>query len=237
MITLIISRGQTGADKGGLQAARILGIPTAGFCPAGYMTENGQDLSLKEFSLTETYSDDYKSRAIKNIDISDGSVIFSITNINGEIIGGGSNLTFKMCKELNKPVIVNPSREEFIKWIKDKNIKKLNVAGNRESQNIGLQSYVKHFLVHSLMNYIKTKHDAVSEYKDKFIKIINYKDSICEIYGKYKGIKPGDTIRLKEEDKTGMYKVLEVKYFTPHSDEFFGEIKDLESAGENKTNK
>lgn len=35
----IISGGQTGADMGGLEAAREYGFPTGGYAPKGWMTE------------------------------------------------------------------------------------------------------------------------------------------------------------------------------------------------------
>ena len=42
MITRIISGGQTGADRGGLDAGRDLGLEIGGFCPAGRRAEDGR---------------------------------------------------------------------------------------------------------------------------------------------------------------------------------------------------
>lgn len=41
MIELVLSGGQTGADLGGLRAARACGIPTGGWAPRGWLTEVG----------------------------------------------------------------------------------------------------------------------------------------------------------------------------------------------------
>lgn len=62
LVEKIISGGQTGADRGGLEAARTLGIPTGGTAPRGYLTETGPDESLREFGLTESKSSAYVVR-------------------------------------------------------------------------------------------------------------------------------------------------------------------------------
>ncbi|HME98544.1 MAG TPA: putative molybdenum carrier protein, partial [Terriglobia bacterium] len=50
----IISGGQTGADMGGLLAARELGIETGGMAPKGWLTENGpEEVLLRSFGLSE----------------------------------------------------------------------------------------------------------------------------------------------------------------------------------------
>jgi len=75
-LEMVISGGQTGADRGGLIAAKALGIPTGGTAPLGYKTEAGMkslqgretqaytsptpgsDLTLKrEFNLKEGQCD------------------------------------------------------------------------------------------------------------------------------------------------------------------------------------
>ena len=40
MLSRIISGGQTGADEGGLMAAALLGIPTGGWMPRGFLRES-----------------------------------------------------------------------------------------------------------------------------------------------------------------------------------------------------
>ncbi len=52
-VAKIISGGQTGADRGGLEAGRVLGIETGGTCPKFFRTETGHDVSLQGFGLVE----------------------------------------------------------------------------------------------------------------------------------------------------------------------------------------
>jgi Circularly permutated YpsA SLOG family len=53
VIARIITGGQTGADQGGLRAARAAGIATGGFAPKGWATETGAAPWLAEFGLVE----------------------------------------------------------------------------------------------------------------------------------------------------------------------------------------
>jgi len=149
MIKKIISGGQTGADRGGLEAAKILGIETGGFCPKGFLTEIGSDISLKDYGLIELETYDYDSRTVKNVVSADGTVIFGNTDINGNLISPGTNLTFKTSVELNIPVILNPDKEEFQFWLRTNKISTLNVAGDRESANPGICESVKGFIINT----------------------------------------------------------------------------------------
>ena len=150
MLKKIISGGQTGADRAGLEAALVLNIPTGGFCPKGYMTENGFDKSLKEFGLKQTDSYKYEERTIKNILSGDGTVIFCRTDSKKNIIGDGTQLTFNVALKNGKPVIINPTKKKFLKWLDENKIEILNVAGNRESQSPGIFKKTKAFLVKAL---------------------------------------------------------------------------------------
>jgi hypothetical protein len=147
LIKKIISGGQTGADRGGLEAVKENGITTGGYCPKGWLTENGPDVTLKEFGLIEMDTADYKKRTIKNIETSDGTVIFGAVGKRGGILSGGSKLTLSTAKKLKKPVIVNPDEITFKSWLAENNIQILNVAGNRESVNPGLEKKVKNYLL------------------------------------------------------------------------------------------
>ncbi|MFA5405037.1 MAG: putative molybdenum carrier protein [Ignavibacteria bacterium] len=145
----IISGGQTGADRAGLDAAIILNIPTGGYCPKGYLTENGKDVSLKKYKLKELKSLKYEDRTIKNVLSSNGTVIFSKTD-NKNICGEGSKLTYEIAIINKKPVIINPTKKKFLNWLINNNIEILNVAGNRESQFPGIYNKTKIFLINAL---------------------------------------------------------------------------------------
>ena len=62
MITTIISGGQTGADQAGWRAAEACGIPTGGWMPLHFMTENGADSSLGRLCGAKTLpTDSYRA--------------------------------------------------------------------------------------------------------------------------------------------------------------------------------
>lgn len=152
MLKKIISGGQTGADRAGLEAALILNIPTGGFCPRGFMTELGRDLSLRKFRLKETDTFKYDERTVKNVLAADGTVIFCRLDSKKRIAGDGTQLTYAIAVNNRKPVIINPSRRKFLSWLEKNNIEILNVAGNRESQNPGIFEKTKKFLVKALFD-------------------------------------------------------------------------------------
>lgn len=148
MIEKIISGGQTGADIGGLIAAEYLRIPTGGSMPKNFRREEGTYEENKEFAkrfnLSEHSSLYYPPRTKENVIRSDGTVLFGITS------SSGSKLTIVLCKQYKKPFRANPSHYEFVEWIMEKDIKVLNVAGNRESISPGIQEAVSEFLVEAI---------------------------------------------------------------------------------------
>lgn len=131
-LSKVISGGQTGADYAGLQAAHTIGISTGGTAPKNYRIclPNGTDSinpSLKEFGLVESDSYSYQPRTIKNVLDSDGTVWFGYQD------SPGGKLTLNTCRSKNKPYIVNPTSLDLYFWVKTREIKTLNVAGNRMS--------------------------------------------------------------------------------------------------------
>ena len=136
-VTKIISGGQTGADQGGLEAGLMLSIETGGTAPPRFMTEDGprRELLEKCYRLREGQPDPttYRKRTIKNVQDSDGTVWF------GREASPGGRLTLGTCGKLGRPFITNPSVMELRWWIEANKIAVLNVAGNRESKNVGIQ--------------------------------------------------------------------------------------------------
>jgi hypothetical protein len=126
--TKIISGGQTGIDRMGLEVARDLGYETGGTAPKGFKTEKGNDPSLAEFGLIANNSDNYKVRTEKNVKDSDGTVLF------GNMKSPGSEETIMLLKIYRKPYIENPTASELRDWLNENNIEVLNVAGNRGSK-------------------------------------------------------------------------------------------------------
>src|SRR5262245_56718099 len=103
----IISGGQTGADRAGLEVGRSLGLKTGGWAPGGLLTENGPDQSLEAFGLREHSLPGYPPRTRQNVCDSDLTVIF------GEADSPGSALTKRLCLAYGKPFLVNPSGREL----------------------------------------------------------------------------------------------------------------------------
>src|SRR4030095_556414 len=95
----IISGGQSGADQGGLRAARDLGIPTGGTAPRGWHTETGsQESLLKSFGLVESREPGYPARTRQNVQDADGTLLV------GQCRSGGSALTANVAREAGKPL-------------------------------------------------------------------------------------------------------------------------------------
>lgn len=146
-ILKIISGGQTGADIGGLKAAKAAGIRTGGCAPKGYLTERGSNIKLRtEFGLHQSDSEKYPKRTTENISKSDATIIFGNEN------SRGSKLAITVCETLNKPYLVIASSEidahsiiaDFILKLKQEKGRSLivNIAGNRESNNPGTEDRV-----------------------------------------------------------------------------------------------
>ena len=136
--TKIISGGQTGIDRLGLEVGKELGLETGGTTTPGYYTENGRDESLKDFGVTEISPElqagrkgreFYLPRTEQNVLNSDGTVYFS-TNEDS----AGRIATQRFAKQHNKPFLLNPTSQELAQWLVDNNIGTLNVAGNRGSK-------------------------------------------------------------------------------------------------------
>ena len=133
----IISGGQTGADRGALEAAKEWGIETGGFAPRGYLTESGNDLSLKDFGLVDSGLW-YPERTELNAKGSDITIWFGRS-----IDYAGMNATKRACKKHGKPFfdVSTMFAADIRELIKGKEI--INVAGNRESKSPGIQEYVR----------------------------------------------------------------------------------------------
>ena len=89
----IISGGQTGADRGGLDAALRLNIPHGGYCPLGRKAEDGRIPDV--YDLQEMDTDDYCIRTRRNVAFAHATVVFYY-----DVLDGGSLLTVKFCHEL-----------------------------------------------------------------------------------------------------------------------------------------
>lgn len=156
MLKCIISGGQTGADEGGLIAAKQLGLFTGGFMPKGWRTLEGPKPHFKElYGMKEHESRNYAYRTFSNVETSDGTVRFA-----SNFFSPGENCTMKAIKKLERPFIdidvnmPNPVQrfklKVFKQWLEDEQISILNVAGNSESTSPGIKDFVVQFLIKTL---------------------------------------------------------------------------------------
>ncbi len=131
----IISGGQTGVDRGALDACIANKFSHGGWCPKGRLAEDGK-IDTK-YNLNETEKSNYYSRTYKNVRDSDATLIIS-----KKILTGGTLSTEKAARQINKPVLVlRPELSEFpemiiklIKFIQNNKVLTLNVAGPRYSE-------------------------------------------------------------------------------------------------------
>jgi hypothetical protein len=95
----IISGGQTGVDRGALDAALDLGVECCGWCPAGRLAEDG--MIPERYPVIELTDGGYAERTARNVADSDGTLIIS----NGKPIGG-TRETVERCVKMLKPYII-----------------------------------------------------------------------------------------------------------------------------------
>lgn len=145
-VVKIVSGGQTGVDRGALDAAIALGIDHGGWCPKGRTAEDGPIDS--RYQLRELQSRDYADRTERNVIDSDGTLILYHTRLQG-----GTLLTNRLAMRHARPLLrVRLDRaicyDRIVTWILDNRVAVLNVAGPRGSSCAGLQkqacAVVKH---------------------------------------------------------------------------------------------
>ncbi len=140
----IVSGGQTGVDRGALDAALAFGFPCGGWCPAGRKAEDGA--IPPRYPVAELDSADYAARTRRNVLDSDGTLIIHF----GELAGGTLN-TFRLCESLGKPFLLIDgdainAREAGARaaaFVNERAIRVLNVAGPRESGHPGACRYAE----------------------------------------------------------------------------------------------
>lgn len=146
MIMKIVSGGQTGVDRAGLDAAMELGIPTGGWCPAGRRAVDGV-IPEKYDTLTETKARSYSVRTRWNVRDSDATLI-----INAGELEGGTEYTVRIAENLKKPHLVVQVEDTHAvvkvrEWLQEIGPTALNVAGPREEKRLGVHGQAMSLLV------------------------------------------------------------------------------------------
>lgn len=125
----IISGGQTGVDQIALSLAQAYGLSTGGMAPKYYLTEGGSEhVLLKGYGLIESSTTDFKVRTHHNCFYSDATLLF------GDISSAGSKATIKICRQFEKPLLINPTAAAVVELINKQHITILNIAGNRQTR-------------------------------------------------------------------------------------------------------
>lgn len=143
----IVSGGQTGVDRGALDAALSSGFACGGWCPAGRLSESGP--IPDRYPLKELAGSGYRERTERNVRDSDGTLIVHFGALNG-----GTQLTLSLARQLRKPVLsldmsatcMMRAELHLASFIDCYDIGTLNVAGPRESKVPGAQLTTKRLI-------------------------------------------------------------------------------------------
>lgn len=127
--------GQTGVDRGALDAALDMKIECGGWCPEGRLAEDGS--IPEQYPVQELAGGDYRDRTRKNVVDSDGSAIIYF----GEI-EGGTESTLDDCVQLAKPyqlidgagVQPGQAAKQIAEFVRERGVRTLNIAGPRASK-------------------------------------------------------------------------------------------------------
>lgn len=131
----IVTGGQTGVDRGALDAALAAGAPCGGWCPEGRQAEDG--VIDFRYPLTILPGAGYLERTRQNVIDSDATLL-----LNHGALEGGSLATLECCSDLDKPVLLlqvdRQSLAECIAaalaFVDAHGVLVLNVAGPRASR-------------------------------------------------------------------------------------------------------
>jgi Circularly permutated YpsA SLOG family len=131
----IVSGGQTGVDRGALDAALAAGFACGGWCPKDRHAEDGP--IPERYPMTSLQGGGYRQRTVKNVLDSDGTAILFY-----ESLTGGTLYTHDVCRREHKPYIVLDSTRisesgaaaAIMRFVNEREVQVLNVARPRLSK-------------------------------------------------------------------------------------------------------
>ena len=133
-------------DLAAIDFAIRYGITHGGSVPAGRLAEDG--VIAERYTMTEIEGG-YRQRTKRNVMDSDATLV-----LNSGYLEGGTLATLRHAQRLGKPHLVvrldRKSRDkiagETLRWIRNKGIRILNVAGPRESKRPGIYGQAMDYL-------------------------------------------------------------------------------------------
>ena len=152
----IVSGGQTGVDRGALEAAVALGLEFGGWAPHGWIAEDGTipeqyRVKMKECPAMGSHAQNYRERTKANVRDSHATLIL----VDSFPLSGGTKLTentaVKMMRS-HKTIAMSATnaKADGLKWLRQflglSSALVLNVAGPRESKAPGIQARTRAFL-------------------------------------------------------------------------------------------
>ncbi len=142
----IISGGQTGVDRAALDFALENKIDCSGWCPKGRRAEDGP-IPLS-YPLRETKEFRYSERTIKNVEESQGVLVF----VDGKP-DKGTILALDHAEKRNMPIYIihltmNVEDQEtgILNLLENNDISVINIVGACESNSPGIYNKTKAFL-------------------------------------------------------------------------------------------
>ena len=130
----ILSGGQTGVDRGALDAALAVDAPCGGWCPEGRTAEDGPISS--RYPLKELPGGDYAERTLMNVADSEATIVITFGPASG-----GTLLTIECCRQVAKPCLVidaaatslEVATRLAVEFVQSQAVHRLNIAGPRAS--------------------------------------------------------------------------------------------------------
>jgi hypothetical protein len=147
MLSKVISGGQTGVDQAALRAARVCGIERGGWCPPGRRSEAGPipvDLPLTETPQERSPAAPDVPRSLRtewNVRDSDATLV--LRPASPAAVDAGTEWALRCAARLGRAVLVcDPAEPDaparIARWIRDRGIRTLHVAGPAESTAPGI---------------------------------------------------------------------------------------------------
>jgi hypothetical protein len=170
LISKIISGGQTGVDRGAIEAALELGFPYGGLIPKGRLAEDGA-VPEKFDRMEVAPRKDYLFRTEWNVTHSDATLIIARKVARAgafhEELTGGTLRTENFAAVHAKPrlVLFEQNVEKVVEWLEKLAAANgcgivLNVAGPRESKNPGIQESTRRFITQLLTRIMEAERGA-----------------------------------------------------------------------------